>query len=110
MLRQWRFVLYGSIVLGAAILLSAAGCSSSSSSSTTSTTTSPAQSGVSFSKDVQPIFNNNCVVCHQGTNGPAGLSLASGAAYSNLVNVKSSESSLMRVAPGLRIRVILLTS
>jgi mono/diheme cytochrome c family protein len=56
---------------------------------------------VSLSKDIQPIFDANCVICHQGgAYAPAGLSLQSGAAYSNLVNVKSTESPLMRVAPG----------
>lgn len=86
------------IILG---LLSLLGCSTSSTqnpgSSNTSTTSNT--SGVSFSKDIQPIFTNNCVICHQGASGSAGLSLDPGSAYNNLVNVSSSESSLMRVAP-----------
>ncbi len=82
--------------------LAAAACSSGTTSSTTtpsSTTTS--SGGVSFSRDIQPIFNANCVVCHTGTSGPQGLTLDSGKAYGNLVNVNSTEApSLKRVAPG----------
>ncbi len=89
------------------VVLGAAGCSSGTSSSTTTKTTAPPSStttssgGVSFSRDIQPIFNANCVVCHTGANGPQGLSLDSGKAYGNLVNVKSTEApALNRVAPG----------
>src|SRR5690242_9643532 len=32
---------------------------------------------VDFSKDVQPIFNSNCTLCHKGANAPAGLQLDS---------------------------------
>lgn len=74
--------------------------SSPAATPTATATATPATSAVSFSKDIQPIFEANCVTCHQGTSGRAGLSLESGAAYSNLVNVKSTESPLMRVAPG----------
>lgn len=91
------------IILG---LMSLPGCSTSgtqnpaTNTSTTSTSsTTSATSGVSFSKDIQPIFTNNCVICHQGTSGQGGLDLDPGAAYKNLVNAASSESSLMRVAP-----------
>lgn len=69
---------------------------------TLGTTTKPGSStapGASLTKDVQPVFNANCVVCHQGA-GQAGLSLEPGLAYNNLVNVKSTESPLMRVSPG----------
>ncbi len=55
--------------------------------------------GVSFSRDVQPIFSANCAICHQGT-GPAGLTLEPGASYLNLVGRPSTESNLPRVAPG----------
>jgi len=88
------------------LMVAAYGCSSGTATTTTSaTTTSPAttssSSGVSFSKDIQPIFNANCVVCHTGSAGPAGLSLDQGSAFKNLVNVNSSEApSLKRVAPG----------
>ena len=55
---------------------------------------------ISFARDVQPILNTNCVLCHQGGTGPAGLSLEPGLSYAGLVGVKSTESSLMRVMPG----------
>ncbi len=55
----------------------------------------------SFASDVQPIFSQSCALsgCHvQG--GPAPMSLQSGQAYGNLVNVLSSEcASRMRVLP-----------
>jgi cytochrome c553 len=66
------------------------GCKSGSSSSTTGSTQTT--SGVSFSKDVQSIFNNNCVVCHQGA-GQAGLTLEPNLSYSKLVGVASTESA-----------------
>jgi hypothetical protein len=76
-------------------------CSSSGGSTPTpSSTSTPSVSGVSFSKDVQPIFGSSCAICHQGSTPPGGLSLELGSAYTNLVNVKSTESALMRVAPG----------
>jgi cytochrome c5 len=58
---------------------------------------------VSFANDIQPIFTANCakVGCHVGTSPQAGLNLEAGQAYSNLVNVLSSEMpSLARVEPG----------
>jgi len=70
------------------------------STQTTSTQTTSSSSSLSFSKDIQPIFDANCVICHQGSSGPAGLSLQSNASYSNLVNAKSTESQLTRVNPG----------
>lgn len=82
------------ILLLVGVLAAGAGCASSPGSQPPSNT-----SGVSFARDIQSIFNANCVVCHQG-KGPAGLSLQSDMAYNNLVNVPSSESPLMRIAPG----------
>ena len=41
-------------------------------------------STVSFSKDIQPIFTSNCIVCHNGSiQNP---NLQSGAAYNSLIN------------------------
>jgi hypothetical protein len=53
---------------------------------------------VSFSGQVQPIFNTNCASCH-GSSG--GLSLSSTNSYSSLVNIQAQSSctSLMRVLP-----------
>ena len=53
---------------------------------------------ISFSNQIQPIFNNQCVSCH-GSYG--GLSLAAGTSYSHLVNVQAQSSctSQKRVLP-----------
>lgn len=53
---------------------------------------------VSFSNQIQPIFNSRCVSCH-GSNG--GLSLVAGTSYNHLVNVQAQSSciSLKRVLP-----------
>lgn len=82
----------------ASVLILASGCKSAP----TPTATTPATAaGVSFSKDIQPVFNTSCVACHQGARAPAGLNLESGSAHANLVNVKASEAAaLNRVTPG----------
>lgn len=55
---------------------------------------------VSFRTDLQPILNSRCVVCHVTGAENAGLNLARSVARRNLVGVPSTESKLMRVAPG----------
>lgn len=47
---------------------------------------------VSFENDIQPIFTNNCSSsqCH-GSGASAGLNLTSGQAYTNLVDVNSTQ-------------------
>lgn len=52
---------------------------------------------ISFSGDIQPIFNNNCIVCHDQTH-QTGLNLTSGFSYDLLVNQSSTNYS-----PNLRI-------
>lgn len=59
-----------------------------------------ATASISFSEQVQPVFDTHCVVCHQYGAEQAGLSLEDGDAHSNLVNVKSTQSPLERVVPG----------
>lgn len=54
---------------------------------------------VSFSEQIQPILDNNCVSCH-GTVANAGLDLRPGQSYANLVGVQATESTLLRVQPG----------
>jgi hypothetical protein len=56
---------------------------------------------VSFAGQVQPIFDASCTTnCHSG-NRPAGnLSLVTGAAYAELVNVASTCNGRKYVAPG----------
>lgn len=85
------------IVLLVMLSLSPACTSGTATSEDTSTT---GVSGVSFSKDIQPILDSSCVICHQGTAAPGGLNLEAGLAYKNLVNAQSTQSPLMLVAPG----------
>lgn len=55
---------------------------------------------VSFSRDLQPIFDQSCIGCHIGAGPPGGLDLSTGNSYNNLVNVLSSQiPSLDRVEP-----------
>ena len=56
----------------------------------------------SFATVIQEIFNRRgCAAgdCH-GSSQSAGLSLASGSSYANLVNVASTQASTLRVIPG----------
>jgi mono/diheme cytochrome c family protein len=55
---------------------------------------------VDFEHDIQPIFDEHCAVCHQTGSENAGLNLESGNSRSSLINVRSTESALARVAPG----------
>ena len=59
--------------------------------------------GVSLSRDVQPIFTRSCAVggCHDAASSALpGLSLAPGDSYGSLVGVASCETStLLRVIP-----------
>lgn len=58
-----------------------------------------------FDTMIQPIFNGMgttpgytpCIACHTGGSPPAGLSLAAGAAYDEIVDVASTQSTLDRV-------------
>ena len=44
---------------------------------------------VSFAADIQPIFNERCIACHNETH-PTGLDLQEGVSYSRLVNITSA--------------------
>lgn len=55
---------------------------------------------VSFKADVQPVLNTYCVACHQYGASQAGLNLEQGEAWFNLVNISSTQSTLVRVRPG----------
>jgi len=54
---------------------------------------------VSFATDIQPIFDNNCIGCHNA-GGQAGLDLRAGLSHGNLVGVASTESALSLVESG----------
>jgi hypothetical protein len=92
-----RFLLMMLVASLTLSVLLASACGSGSKTTTPATSTT---SGVSYSRDVQPIFNNYCVVCHQGA-GQAGLTLEPNVSYSKLVGVHSTESaSELRVKVG----------
>lgn len=55
---------------------------------------------VNFLRDIVPIFKTSCVMCHLPDAEPGGLALHPKGGYSNLVGVKSTQSPLLRVAPG----------
>ncbi|MDB5975005.1 MAG: hypothetical protein JWR07_1765 [Nevskia sp.] len=54
----------------------------------------------SFERDIQPLFDENCVACHQTGSAQRGLTLEQGASYGALVGKASQESKLVLVKPG----------
>lgn len=56
--------------------------------------------GISFARDIVPVFKSRCVMCHLPGTEPGGLALHPRGGYANLVGVKSTESPLLRVVPG----------
>ena len=54
---------------------------------------------VSFSTDVQPMFNLYCTTCHQSIMPPEDLDLTTGHSYEGLVNVDSKQCAFKRVKP-----------
>jgi hypothetical protein len=57
-------------------------------------------SDVSFSSDIVPLLKSRCVMCHLPGAEQAGLALHPKGAYANLVDVKSTQSPMLRIAPG----------
>src|SRR6056297_547574 len=55
---------------------------------------------VQFEQDIQPFFNQQCYACHLRGAEPGGLALEPGIAYEELVGMESTQSDLLRVAPG----------
>jgi len=61
----------------------------------------PTDGSVSFSADIQPIFDDNCIRCHAGLGAPQGLDLRAQFSFDNLVGVESNEVPPdLRVNPG----------
>ena len=60
----------------------------------------PEADDVTFSDEIQTIFDHNCTSCHAGENAAAGLDLSEGESYDNLVNTSSTFNGLFRVLPG----------
>ena len=59
-----------------------------------------AASDVSFNTDIVPLLKSRCVMCHLPGAEQAGLALHPKGGYANLVDVKSTQSALLRVSPG----------
>lgn len=55
---------------------------------------------ISFRRDLLPMFETNCAMCHQDSVAMGGLSLLPHVARDMLVQMPSSQSDMMRVAPG----------
>src|SRR5258705_13230654 len=89
--------------LGLAAIASSA-CTNESASLRIAPVVPPANPTISFSADLQPIFNRSCMVnsgCHVGSSAPFGFVLEPGKSYANLVGVPSAEvPTLNRVEPG----------
>src|SRR5438128_11285940 len=63
----------------------------------------PATTTVSFSANIQPIFNRSCALggCHVGSVSPGSLNLQVGQAYGQIVGAKSAQQpNLLRIQPG----------
>jgi hypothetical protein len=53
----------------------------------------------SLANDIQPIFDEHCIVCHQSPGPPEDLDLTSGNTYANTVNVDSNQSAYKLILP-----------
>lgn len=56
--------------------------------------------GISFTRDVQPILDANCVQCHMTGAAQGDLVLEDGRSYAALVGVQSIQAPMKRVAAG----------
>lgn len=63
-------------------------------------TAAAADAPVSYKTQIQPLLNAQCVFCHVTGAENGGLNLGGKAAYKGLVDAPSTESKLLRVAPG----------
>ena len=54
---------------------------------------------VSLNFDLQPLLDSYCVQCHLLESAQGGLVLESGEAWSNLVDIKSTQTAMKRVTP-----------
>ena len=55
---------------------------------------------IKFTADIQPVFDDNCVACHQEGSANQGLVLESGQSLGRLVRKRSTEAKLNLVEPG----------
>jgi hypothetical protein len=53
-----------------------------------------------YASTIQPIWDNNCTICHAGGSPPAGLNLSAAVSFSQLVNVPATQpTSMSRITP-----------
>jgi mono/diheme cytochrome c family protein len=64
------------------------------------TNAAPATGAPVFARQVQPIFDANCVACHQTAGASGGLNLEEGVAYRSIVSRKRGDGDLVYVVPG----------
>jgi hypothetical protein len=85
-----------------AIGLAASGCGELKDLPTAPGGSEPPDPTATLSRVQSEIFTPTCarVGCHDAFGAQQGLVLAAGSSYGNLVNVRSTESSLDRIEPG----------
>ncbi|WP_428424678.1 c-type cytochrome domain-containing protein [Methylibium sp.] len=88
--RTWRWLVLSLICSGFALMGQSAAAEQDNADS----------SAPSFSRKIQPIFDANCVACHQSAGASGGLNLEEGAAYSSIVSRKSQQGAFPRIVPG----------
>lgn len=58
---------------------------------------------VSFANDIQPIFDNRCIGCHNSTLPAAGMDLTADNSYANLVDQPTSDGCMSTVPDSVRV-------
>jgi hypothetical protein len=58
---------------------------------------------VSFCRDIQPIFDNRCIRCHNPVMHTGSLDLTTGNSYANLVNQPTSAGCMAQVPDSVRV-------
>ncbi len=58
---------------------------------------------VSLCRDIQPIFDNRCINCHNAVTTRGGLNLTAGNSYANLVNQPTSPACMMTAPDSVRV-------
>ena len=91
----------------ATVLLAAVGASCGGSPTAADSVTTPgptqdpaAATSLTFSADVQPLLNSDCVPCHGGSSTNGGVNLSSYASVMRTVTPGSASSVLVTVSPG----------
>lgn len=97
MMARWNSI---AVMAFAAMIGSSCGGGSSPTQPTPTRTTPPPTLQATLSSIQANVFTPRCVACHTGATPEGGMRLSAGDAYTNLVNVSSSQRALMRVVPG----------